>query len=245
MEALKTSASSRVIQTTKFVDSISMSTGAVREVHPLVASSATAFRPANPTELWVSSSNANDARVILIQYVDGDYKSHAVTALLTGQTPVQVVLPADIFRLNDAKILTENASPANDGDVYLNSENNHTIGVPDDLTVCFTKISSMHNHMGGMQGVVPVGYESVVLTLTTNARRGTNEPESICFLKAKLFGQAWVTHIVLQNEFANTAVQPFLYLPAKSEVMLMFFKASGAAETVSAHARIESLKLRG
>ena len=173
-------------------------------------------RPAVASEFFISSSSASDvSNTFEFVALDGNYNRIITLATPNGQTPVQV--PGGPFlRVNgmtNASGQLGNATLST-GDIYINSENNHTLGIPNDPSKVQGKIQ-MRNGVSSEFGqfghyTVPAG--ETVLLYNILSWLGKNKEANINFKIAPntLANQVVQFEVINFKQYQNASIAPLL-----------------------------------
>jgi len=106
---------------------------------------------------YLSSSAAGDTQDYEVQGLDGDFAVQAITVTATGLTPVAIQTGGGsetwvrVFRIKNLGT-TNNA-----GIIFVNRENNHTVGIPDDSSQIAAMIQIGKNQTLMALSTVPAG----------------------------------------------------------------------------------------
>lgn len=124
--------------------------------------------PETETTLSIVSTSSDDdaagtgARIVRIEYLDGDFNTHIVDVELDGINPVQVA--TDFFRMQDAYVLTAGTGATNAGVVTLTYTGGINAGT---ISVGANDIQSAHY-------TVPAGYTAYIVGANVGAGKSSD-----------------------------------------------------------------------
>tara|TARA_R110000744_G_scaffold380326_3_gene500745 strand:+ start:12096 stop:13097 length:1002 start_codon:yes stop_codon:yes gene_type:complete len=124
-----------------------------------------------PTSFWLASTNAADTQNILIQTLDADYNPQSFVIALTGQTPVEFAIGVGL-RINKIRCVSPNKTL---GDVYASRENNHTGGLPNNLSLIVSAFEQDHQTSGLALYTVRAGHTLFGYTGYFSAPKGRDD----------------------------------------------------------------------
>jgi hypothetical protein len=177
--------------------------------------------------LWISSSLAGDTQNIKLTGLDSNWEIQTEIIALTGQTPK--VTTKTWMRLDRV----ENDSAVNFvGDIYVNMENNHSLGVPADLSKLVAKIlfETGLNHNQTLQAIytIPAGFTGFVISWTDS----TGKLEDLDVIpQFREFGKVFRTQ-TFQALYQNSiqTVSFFPAIPEKTDIQVLVRSPTGSVD---------------
>lgn len=141
--------------------------------------------PSTPQSLFISSSNGGDTGQATVYYLDNNGIRQTVTPTLTGQTPVNLgVTGLDCNRA---------VYPSNVGDIYINTEDNHTGGIPNDLTTVLAYIPAAYGQTQQAIDTVPSDKIQRIKRLIVFCSRASGAAGSANIALQVNDGNGWIT----------------------------------------------------
>lgn len=146
--------------------------------------------PTVAQSLFISSDSVSDTDVdVEITYLDSIGARQTITINLNGQTAVSVGVTA--LDCNRLEVANENI---NVGNVYLNTADAHTSGVPDDLTTILAFIPATKGQSQQAIDQVPLNFKYHIKHVTGVVSRASGAAGSADIeLQVKTLGGSWVT----------------------------------------------------
>lgn len=151
--------------------------------------------PSAAVTLYISSASAADtSKVFTVEVINGSGVRSYVTATTDatdGRTPVAFAASAGMD-VNDVRLTGSGQTQA--GDVYINMENNHTAGVPNDATKVIAFSAGGSGKSRAAAYYVPAGFSCHIKRVTFSITLNTGAACS-CFvrLRVRRAGESWVT----------------------------------------------------
>jgi hypothetical protein len=150
---------------------------------------ATKTFPTASGDIFLSSDSTSDTAVdIAVTYVDANGDLQTATKTLTGQTPVD--LGDNGYDVLHAVV---SGSTALVGNVYINTANAHTLGIPNDLTTVIGFIRAADGHMHQAGYTVPAGKQMIITHVVLGIQRASGAAGSASvLLRTRLSGETWI-----------------------------------------------------
>lgn len=185
----------------------------------LSSRSATKTFPTASGDLFISSDSASDTDVdVTVHYIDATGAAASVEVNLNGQTPVD--LGDNGFDVNRA---FASGATAAVGNIYINTANAHTGGVPNDLSTVLAFIRAGDGQTEQTSYTVPLGKKAIIRQVSANMQRSSGAAGSaVVTIRTRLFGETW---IVKRKFFPTSSIGIFkpvagLVLPARASIVM-------------------------
>jgi len=146
--------------------------------------------PTSAQSLYLSSSSGSDTDVdVDVYYLDSDGNRQTITVNLNGQTAVSL----GVTGLDSNRLVVSNEN-INVGHVYLNTQNAHTGGVPNDLSTVLAYIPPGKGQTQQATDTVPAGMKYQIKQLFVYCARANGLPGSANIeLQSRISGGSWIT----------------------------------------------------
>jgi len=167
--------------------------------------------PTSAQSLFISSDSVSDTDVdVEVEYLDSTGARQTITVNLNGQTAVALGVTA-----LDSNRMTVTNENVNVGNVYLNTANAHTGGVPNDLSTILAFIPANKGQTQQAIFTVPAGFKCNIKQLFVYCSRASGAAGSADVeLQTRNNGGAWVT----KRDYPVTTSSPLI----KDEAGLVF-----------------------
>lgn len=145
--------------------------------------------PTTAQDLFISSDSASDTNVdVEVHYIDSPGAGQTTTINLNGQTPVD--LGDNGFDVNRALVTGATGLV---GNVYINTENAHTGGVPNDTTTTLAYLRSTLQQTQLATYTVPLGKRIRIKYFDISMSRASGAAGSaIVNMKTRKLGDTWI-----------------------------------------------------
>ncbi len=177
--------------------------------------------------VWISSSDVDDTNEIVIEGLDTNWDVQTETISLTGQTPK--VTTKTWIRVDR---VYNNGAVNFEGDIYVNMENNHGVGVPADLSKVVAKIlfEANFNHNQTLQAIysIPANHTGFVVSWTDS----TGKLEDLNVIpQFRSFGKVFRTQ-TYQGLYQNSiqTISGFVAIPEKTDIQVLVHSPTGSVD---------------
>ena len=189
--------------------------------------------PTSATSIFLSSSTAADTDVrVTLNYIDSIGSAASVEVTANGQTPVDI--GDDGFDVNRAFI---SGSVAPLGDIYINTQNDHSAGIPVSAATVLAFIRSTHGQTQQALYTVPLGKVMRIKYIILDMARASGGVGSVeVHLRVREFGKTW---IVKRRFFITNSVGIFkpsagLVIPARANIAVRAVDISDGDTNITA-----------
>ena len=185
-------------------------------------------RPIVASEFYISSTSASDtANTFFCTMLDANFDRSLQAVTPNGQTPV--IIPGGPFlRINGAVNISGSVSTATPsvGDIYINAEDNHTAGVPDDAT----KVQGLIQMRNGLSSdfaqfghfTIPAGHTGILYDVFTWVGKGKEASINFMVAPNPPGGQSVELELVNFKQFENVTTANILAVPLTERTDIHF-----------------------
>ncbi len=175
--------------------------------------------PTSAQSLYISSDSGSDTDVdVTVEYVDSTGAAATATPNLNGQTAVDMGVTA--FDVNRARVVGDTAAV---GNIYINTANAHTNGVPDSAATVLAYIAAGYGQTQLCMYTVPLNKQARLKHIVAGMSRASGGAGSAeLHLRVREFGGTWIVKRIFHPTQAAPVDQPLanLVLPARTSFAL-------------------------
>lgn len=198
-----------------------------------VSSGAIKTFPTSAQNLFMSSSSASDTDVdVEVTYIDTDGKQNSITLNTNGTAPVD----SGVNCFDVSRCIVTGANGAI-GDLYFNTENNHTAGVPNNSDTVLAYIGSGFGQTELATFTVPSDKIMRIKDVKASIGRASGSNGSaVVHLKVREFGKTWVVKRAYEVTTGFPVVDNTagLIIPGRSSVKMTLFTVSDSGTSCNA-----------